>query len=385
MAKTVVIAGAGFAGLSTAHKLLLYTAPKVTEGLKVILVSPNSHFYWNIAAPRGVLPDGTPDNELFIPIGPAFAKYPPANFEFVLGKAEMIEREGNSIHIVCNDGPPRDIVYDHLVIATGSSLRSGLPFKIVGTHEATIQALDSLRSEIKAAKSIFIAGAGSTGVETAGELAEAYGNTKQITLLASGGTVLHTAGLFPSVVQQVEKDLKKLGVKLVHGLKVQTAERKPGDGGTTLTLSNGETISTDCYLPLHGIQLNTSWIPREMLDASGNVLLDKYMRVEGATNIWGIGDIGNHEVKQANMLDSQIIRLAETLDFILTGQEAKIKEFKPLGSVKIFFTVGKRHGSGQMWSLKVWSWAVVYIKGRRMLIDAAQDYVAGKRLKDAPM
>jgi hypothetical protein len=55
--KTVVILGAGWDGLPLAHKLLKYTLPKVKEGLKVYLVLPNSHFSWNIAAVRGVIPE----------------------------------------------------------------------------------------------------------------------------------------------------------------------------------------------------------------------------------------------------------------------------------------------------------------------------------------
>ena len=75
MAKTVVILGAGWAGLPLAHKLLKYTLPKLEakDGLKVILVSPNSHFYWNIAAVRGVIPGAIPDEQLFLPIEPGFA------------------------------------------------------------------------------------------------------------------------------------------------------------------------------------------------------------------------------------------------------------------------------------------------------------------------
>lgn len=45
MVKTVVVLGAGWAGLPLAHKLLKYTVPKVRDKLKVVLVSPNTHFF----------------------------------------------------------------------------------------------------------------------------------------------------------------------------------------------------------------------------------------------------------------------------------------------------------------------------------------------------
>ena len=168
MTKTILILGAGWAGLPLAHKLLKYTVPKLhSVGLKIILVSPNSHFYWNVAATRGVIPGAIPDDQLFLSIEEGFARYPAANFEFVLGKAERIDVEGNTVMVAINSGTQRAIGYDHLVIATGSWIRSNLPFKPVGAHEDTLAALHSLQKEIEVAKSIVIAGAGPTGVETA--------------------------------------------------------------------------------------------------------------------------------------------------------------------------------------------------------------------------
>ena len=71
MAKTVVILGAGWVGLPLAHKLLKYTIPKAKAGLKVIIVSPDSHFYWNIVAVRGVIPGAITDEQLFLPLSQA--------------------------------------------------------------------------------------------------------------------------------------------------------------------------------------------------------------------------------------------------------------------------------------------------------------------------
>src|SRR5271163_3369440 len=97
MAKTVVILGAGWAGLPLAHKLLKYTLPKVKDGLKVFLISPNSHFYWNVAAVRGVIPGAFSDDQLFLPIEPGFAEYSVENFEFILGKAESLDPDRNIV------------------------------------------------------------------------------------------------------------------------------------------------------------------------------------------------------------------------------------------------------------------------------------------------
>ncbi|KAK6343014.1 hypothetical protein TWF718_008392 [Orbilia javanica] len=384
MTKTVVIVGAGFTGLPTAHKLLIYTAPKVAEKLEVILISPNSHFYWNLAAVRGVIPGAIPDEQLFFPIADALSRYPSENFEFVLGKAGGLQPGNNTVHVVNNDGSTRDIIYDQLVIATGSTIRGDLPFKSLGTHENTVAALHSLQRDIGNAASIIIAGAGATGVETAGELAAAYGSKKQITLICAGDKVLHTSDVLPSVSQTVENDLNKLGVKLIHKTKVETFTKEK-NGQTKLVLSDGETLTTDLYLPLFGIQINTGWLPPSFLDEAGNVQLDAYMRVKGTSNVWGIGDVGNLEPKQVTSTDAQIIDLAENLDFVLTDRESQIKEHKVADKKMIFITLGRSYATGQISWWKVWGWLVAYIKGRKIFVDSAPNYVNGKGLRHKPM
>ncbi|KAF3259703.1 hypothetical protein TWF192_010558 [Orbilia oligospora] len=384
MVKTVVIVGAGFTGLPTAHKLLIYTASKVPEGLKVVLVSPNSHFYWNLAAVRGIIPGAIPDEQLFLPIIDAFSRYPSENFEFILGKADSLQPENSVVRVVANDGSTREITYDQLVIATGSSIRGDMPFKSIGAHEDTIAALHSLQKEIENAGSITIAGAGPTGVETAGELAAAYGTKKQITLICAGDKVLHSSDVIPSVSQTVENDLQKLGVKVIHKTKVETSTKEP-TGQTELVLSNGEIITTDVYLPLFGLQINAGWLPPSLLDAEGNVQLDSYMRVKGTANVWGIGDVGNLESKQVTATDAQIIDLAENLDFVLTGRESQIKEHKIADKKMIFITLGKSYATGQISWWRVWGWLVAYIKGRKIFVDSAPNYVNGKELRHKPM
>ncbi|CAF9912497.1 hypothetical protein IMSHALPRED_000330 [Imshaugia aleurites] len=390
MAKAVVILGAGWAGLPLAHKLLKYTLPKTRDGLKVFLVSPNSHFYWNVAAVRGVIPDAISDEQLFFPIEPGFAQYCAENFEFVLGKAERLDLENNTVEVAKNDGSQRSLSYDQLVIATGSQTRGNLPFKTVGTYEETLAALHSLQKQIDIAKSIVVAGGGPTGVETAGELAAAYRGDKDITLVIGGDHALQAAHVLPSVSQAVERDLQKLAVKLVRNTQVKGVHTKAkgeedAAAQTTLTLSNGSILVADLYLPLFGVQLNMDFVPRSLHDSAGNLSLDKTMRVVGTKNVWGIGDVGNIEAKQLTVTDAQIIHLSAALDFVLTGDGGQVKEYKPSGKKMIFITMGKKYATGQIGGWKLWGWITSYVKGRLLFVDTAQGYVGGKHLRHASM
>ncbi|KAI1030369.1 hypothetical protein LB505_004272 [Fusarium chuoi] len=381
MTKTVVILGAGWAGLPLAHKLLKHTLPKVPD-LKVILVSPNSHFFWNVAATRGIIPDVIPDEQLFLPIKPGFDQYPSENFEFLLGKADGLDAESNTVHVISNENTRREMRYDELVIATGSRLASDLPLKPVGTHQETISAWKQLQTQVGGSKSIVIAGGGATGTEVAGELAARYGSSKNITLVISGEQPLE--GAIDSVRGSISRDLETLGVKLIYNARVAEAKKSERGQGIEVHLSNGSTLTTDLYLPLHGIKLNTSFVPPSFLDSGGSIKLDEKMRVTGTKNIWGIGDVGNIDPKQLTITDNQIIHLATALDATLTGK-GDIKSYQPATKKMIFLSLGKKYATGQIGNWKLFSFIVSYVKGRKLFVDTAEGYVGGKHLRHAAM
>ncbi|KAF5236350.1 hypothetical protein FANTH_11302 [Fusarium anthophilum] len=381
MTKTVVILGAGWAGLPLTHKLLKHTLPKVPD-LKVILVSPNSHFFWNVAATRGIIPDAIPDEQLFLPIKPGFDQYPSENFEFLLGKADGVNAESSTVQVISNENTRREIRYDELAIATGSQLASDLPLKPVGTHQETISAWKQLQNEVGDSKSIVIAGGGATGTEAAGELAARYGSSKSVTLVISGEQPLE--GALDSVRTSVSRDLETLGVKVIYNARVTETKKSERGQGTEVHLSNGSTLTTDLYLPLHGIKLNTSFVPQSFLDSSGNIKLDEKMRVAGIKNIWGIGDVGNIDPKQLTITDNQIIHLATALDATLTGK-GDIKPYQPANKKMIFVSLGKKYATGQIGNWKLFSFMVSYVKGRKLFVDTAEGYVGGRHLRHAAM
>ncbi|TQS33700.1 hypothetical protein Golomagni_05944, partial [Golovinomyces magnicellulatus] len=225
--KTIVILGAGWTGLPLAHKLLKYTLPKTP--IQVILVSPNSHFFWNVAATRGIIAGEIPDDKLFLPIEPAFQQYPTQSFRFILGKATEINDANNCASIEKNDGSHEEVRFDHLVIATGSRVAGDIPLKPIGDHVSTLNAWHRLQKSIDEAKSIVIAGAGATAVEIAGELAVKHPN-KTITLVCSSDNLLsHQQGVIPSVQTATRQSLESLGVQIKWGKRVTETRDKESE------------------------------------------------------------------------------------------------------------------------------------------------------------
>lgn len=380
MAKTVVILGAGFTGIAIAHKLLKYTLPKLPD-LKVVLVSPSTHFFWNVAATRGVIPGEFTDEELYIPIEQAFAQYKPGSFEFVQGLAEDINITGNSVRIEMIDGSRKHLGYDQLVIATGSRLASGLPFKLIGSYKETLSAWKELQKKIGEAKSIVISGGGPTAVELAAELAERYGRDKEVTLIMSGSEPLPTA--CASVRKVAAKDLATIGVRIMPNARVTSTEEN-SKGTTTITTSTGHRLKANLYLPFHGITLNSSFIPNHLLDSKGSLALGPDMRVSGTTNIWGIGDIGNLDPKQAAFTDRQVIHVGPALDAVLTGS-GEPKTYQPSSRAIMAITMGRKHSTGHFGDWRVPGFLLNYMRGRTLFVETAKGYVGGEFLRHAKM
>ncbi|KAH8683818.1 hypothetical protein BGZ61DRAFT_356978 [Ilyonectria robusta] len=371
MVRNVVILGAGFAGLPLAHKLLKDTIPKVKDA-KLILISASTHFYWNMAAVRAVVPDQVPEDKLFRPIKEGFAKYPSSQLELVFGQAKTVDID-RSVVTVNVDGTERAIPYEQLILATGSSVSTNLPLKHIGSTEATKAALHDLQNRINAAKSIVVAGDGVTGVETVGELAHAYGDKKSITFIVRNDYPL--PGLLPSVGKAAEKELIKMKTKIIRNASV--AEVKDLGASKSIILSNGDTIPADVYLPLFGVRPNTSYLPVGLLNDRGDVKLDLTLRVTGTTNVWGLGDVGNLEAKQAIKIDRQVAHLAKNLDAIFTGRVGSLLDYKPSDKTMVFVTIGKSKGTGQMGGRKIFSWIVSSLKGRTLFIDNGAALVNG--------
>lgn len=285
--KNIVILGGSYAGLTTAHKLLKQSP--TTSNVKVILISPNTHLYWNIASVRAIIPGQFADDDVLQPIAPGFRQYRADQFEFVIGTAESLDVAGKKVSVSSKTGTS-SLSYDILILATGSHTKAEAQWKAHDTYEETRDVLLYYQAKVKKATSIVVAGGGSTGVETSGELGFEYGKTKKITLIASGDHILE--GTPTSVTKAATKLLRAVNVNLKLSTKV-VGDAKLPDGRTELTLSSGEMITTDLYLPTMGLVPNSSYVPAKFLNSNGFVVVDEYLRVKGATDVWAAGDISS--------------------------------------------------------------------------------------------
>ncbi|KEY71410.1 hypothetical protein S7711_05672 [Stachybotrys chartarum IBT 7711] len=370
MGKTVVVLGGSYAGLGVAHRLLKYTLPRVKD-LKVVLISKNSHLYWNIASVRAIVPGAVKEDELLQAIEPGFAQYPKENAEFVVGAATGVDAASKTVKVATAAGD-RDVPYDYLVIATGTcSADKLMPWKAAGTHDEILSSLHQTAQRVDAASHIVVAGAGPTGVEVVGELGHAYKGEKTIVLLSGSAELVNG----DSIGRSVERELAKLGVDVRKGVKATASEALP-DGTTAVTLSSGDTITTDLYLTTTGMVPNSGFLPPKWLTDSGFVDVDDEFRVKAAKDIWALGDIVCRPSAAWVHVDPHSAGIAKNIEAALSDKPQQAVKGMPVDA--IICTTGRDRGVGRVSFVPVPSLVCWALKGRTLSIEKAPGYITGK-------
>lgn len=386
---TVVILGAGMAGVPLAHHLLKHTPASV--GLRVVLVSPNDELLWAYATVRAILPDTLGDEKIFLPLGPGFAKYAVSKFEHVVGMAQSLGPEANRVVISTKAGEQqRTIDYDTLVIATGSSFKEAMPFKNLTDTAATKDEIHNLRRKIAAVRSIVVAGAGLTGVEVAGELGQEYGlaGTKEITLIADDALPLGPPTR-DDVRRTAVRELAKLKVKVVANTRVvgtattpagkqSLALRTSGKNKNNKTDTATTTLETDLYIPTFGVQPNTAFMPAAMLDADDRVKVNRdTLQATGYANVFALGDACNAQTAKGKHADAQVRFLAPAMQHRLAG--CTMPTYKADDTFVFAVTLGPYRGTGQVGNWRLWGWIIRMTIGKHLGTDYAPEIAAGNR------
>ncbi|KAK2007759.1 FAD/NAD(P)-binding domain-containing protein [Colletotrichum eremochloae] len=368
MVKTVVILGAAYGGLCVAHRLLKYTR-QTEEDIRVILVSKTTHFYWNMASVRAVVPGILKDEQIFQPIESGFANYPKESFEFVLGTATGLDVLRKAA-LVSTPSGPRSLPYDYLVLATGTRAASpDMPWKGANSHEETINLLHETAEKVKAAKHIVLAGAGPTGVECASEIRFEY-KDKEVVLLSAHDEILGG----DAIAKGVESEIVRLGVQVKKNARVKSSRPLP-NGRTEVTLANGEVITTDLYLPTMGLVPNTEYLDASLLDERNYVNVDECLRVKGVDNIWACGDIVPSARSAFLLTDKQATGVVKNIGLAMKGKGQLAVKGMPLD---VFIcSTGRNRGAGRFGWVKVPSVLVWSLKSKTLGSHWTQKYTEG--------
>lgn len=368
----IVVLGASFAGLSVAHAFFdnalnrlgkLASAPTY----RLVLVSPSTHMFWNIGAPRALVKDGLIKNDdLFIPIEPGFDRHANELFMFVQGQCMALDTDARTVtvELVSTEAQRRcsmvnqrmskaitsfpalpdesispkvqTIPYHALIMATGSSADSDL-LSLHGPHHNTISALDAFHAKAETAKSIVICGGGCSGVEVAGQLATYYNfrshwpvkraakTPKQIILIT--GTAHLLPQLKPIAGDKAEKKLKLLGVQIRKGIRV-TAAKEDFDltGQTKIELDDDTSLIADLYIACTGVSPNSKYCPPSLKDEHNYIRTNQSsLRVDLAgPRTYAIGDVASYSQNYVQDVYAAVPVLIHNMTNDLLAHELKL-------------------------------------------------------------
>lgn len=162
-----------------------------------------------------------------------------------------------------------------------------------------------------------------------------------------------------SVSKYALKALDNLKVDVKLGTKVTNTEQLP-DGRRELTLSSGAKLTTDMYVPTFGLIPNSAYVPASHLNAVGSVMVDGFLRVKGAKDVWAIGDVADAESWQFSPCDRQSAHLAKNMISLMNNKPTlpyKVHARRMMG-----LQIGKEAGTGHIGTFKIPSFIIMWAR-----------------------
>lgn len=303
----IVIIGGGFAGIALAKKL------KNTNYQVVLLDKHNYHTFQPLL--YQVATGGLEAGSIAYPIRKVIQGCD--DFYFRLTSVKDIDTENQKI--ISEIG---DLHYDYLVIATGSKTnyfgnkeieRNAMSMKtipqslnirsfILENFEQAVLTKDE--ADRNALMNFVLVGAGPTGVELAGALAEMKKeilqkdypdldiSQMQINLIQSGDRVLNTMSEKSSIA--AEKFLDDLGVKVWKNIRVTNYDGRIISTNSDLSFDSATVIWTAGVqgASIHGLDA------KALVERVERIRVNQFNQVNGYENIFAIGDIASMETEK---------------------------------------------------------------------------------------
>lgn len=350
----VIIIGGGFGGIQIAQKL------KDKEVNVLMLDKHNYHTFQPLlyqVATGGLEPDS-----IAFPIRKIFQKQ--ANFKFRVANVTHINTESNSVTTSIGD-----FYYDYLVIATGSETNFfgqkeiehfSMPMKSIpealnlrslllqNFEEAVIEKDEQAR---QAFLNFVIVGAGPTGVETAGALAELRNHVlpsdydeidfskMKIFLVEGANRVLPPFSEQASY--KAQQFLEEMGVTVLTNTMVDQYN------GEQISFKNGDIIPTKSVIWSAGVKgAIIPGLEHAQIVRGGRIKTTNHNLIEGYNNIFSIGDISYMETEKfphghpgvAQVAIQQGQQLAANLIRIINKETPKPFDYFDKGSMA---TIGR--------------------------------------------
>lgn len=336
--KRIVIAGCGFAGLTLAKKLR-------NGGYQVVILDKHNYhqfppLFYQVASA------GLEESSILFPLRKIFQHYK----DYHLRKAEIksVDTANNQLNTSVGI-----IDYDYLVLAHGATnsyfgstemeknsrgmktiaevldLRNSL----LMNFENALTAED--KEEREMLMTIVIIGAGPSGVEIAGALAEMnkYVLPKDYPEFKELRAKIFLIEAFDRVLSSMsERSSEKARVFLERmGVNVLTNSKATGSNEKTVFIDSGRSISTGMIIWTAGITGNRiEGIRSDSYFRGGRIIVDRNCRVSGYTNVFALGDISFMTEEKYPNGHPQVAQVAIQQASLLAGNFIRMKKGIPI-------------------------------------------------------
>ena len=297
--KRVLIVGSGFGGIEIGRRL-------DSRKYEVLVLDRQNYLTFQPLLYQ-VATGGLEPDSVAYPLRKIFRRK--MNVTFRVAEVDKVEPAINSVHTTIGILP-----YDILVLATGSktnhfgmkeiqenslslkSVTDALDMRsfILQNFEAALLSRDV--EEKKSLMNFIVAGAGPTGVEIAGALAELRNHVlpndypeldlslMNITLVDASDKVLNVMSEYAS--RNAHKQLEQLGIRILTGVKLERYN------GKEAFLSSGEILKSKALIWTAGVMGNgIIGLDASNYNRGNRILTDEYNKVKGSENIFAIGDV----------------------------------------------------------------------------------------------
>jgi NADH dehydrogenase len=347
----VLVVGGGFAGYNAVGKLCKMTRGRDDVG--VMLISRENYFtFWPMLA--SVIGGDVethnvaqPLRRSLIRLGASFRRAP---LEGVDPEKQVVRAAG------------REFPYDQLVISLGAQPsyfdipgveEHAISIKGIGAgEEITDRVIESYEEttlaggDVPDSKLTFVViGGGSTGVEVAAELhnllqellvpdyPNIHPDRPKIILIDANKEVLKE--LDPALRRVAQKRLHELRIEVINNVKAREVRAE------SVILTNGREIAAENVIWTAGTRASKKLedLPFPH-DQRRGLKVDRYQRVEGYDNVWGIGDCaatidlnGTSVPPNAQAAVQEGQTVAESILAVLDGGEPKPFRYQSLGQL----------------------------------------------------
>lgn len=326
----VTVVGGGYGGITVAGGL--------DDVAEVTLVEQKDKFVHHAAALRAVV-DDIWAHTIFMPYSRLLK-----NGRVIHAAATQVE--GTTVYLANGEA----IEADYLVLATGSTYP--YPAKQdIPSAAASKQRLEKTRENLNKSRRILLVGAGTVGIEFAGELISNLPNIEVI-MVDRAPHILGSNEYAPELREVLTRELEESGVRLVLGSALSYVP--PTEPGVYqpfhVETLDGVGIDADIWFLCYGAQTASEYLRTNYgnrLNDQGQLAVDEYMRVKGTEHVYAVGDLTDvPESKRADAARAHARVVVANIKSEIAGA-APTTTYAP-GKMWVVLPLGMEGGASQL-------------------------------------